>query len=90
MKAASENLVPVTLELGGKSPQVVFADCPDLDAAAQARAARQVPAPAARVIRAAGRSDGGHWPFTIDALGITGVSSSCRKRMSSSLRKTFT
>ncbi len=30
--AASENTVPVTLELGGKSPQVVFADA-DLDAA---------------------------------------------------------
>jgi len=30
--AAAENLVPVTLELGGKSPQVVFADA-DLDAA---------------------------------------------------------
>ena len=31
-KAAAENLVPVTLELGGKSPQVVFDDA-DLDAA---------------------------------------------------------
>ena len=31
-KAAAENIVPVTLELGGKSPQVVFADA-DLDAA---------------------------------------------------------
>jgi aldehyde dehydrogenase (NAD+) len=31
-KAAAENLVPVTLELGGKSPQVVFADA-DLDKA---------------------------------------------------------
>ncbi len=31
-KAAAENVVPVTLELGGKSPQVVFADA-DLDAA---------------------------------------------------------
>lgn len=30
--AASRNVVPVTLELGGKSPQVVFADA-DLDAA---------------------------------------------------------
>jgi len=30
--AAAQNLVPVTLELGGKSPQVVFADA-DLDAA---------------------------------------------------------
>ncbi|MEM6391079.1 MAG: aldehyde dehydrogenase family protein, partial [Pseudomonadota bacterium] len=30
--AASQNVVPVTLELGGKSPQVVFADA-DLDAA---------------------------------------------------------
>ena len=26
-KAASEKLVPVTLELGGKSPMIVFADC---------------------------------------------------------------
>ncbi|SFC03439.1 aldehyde dehydrogenase family protein [Tropicimonas isoalkanivorans] len=31
-KAAGENVVPVTLELGGKSPQVVFADA-DLEAA---------------------------------------------------------
>ncbi len=30
--AAAQNLVPVTLELGGKSPQIVFADA-DLDAA---------------------------------------------------------
>ncbi|WP_082236067.1 aldehyde dehydrogenase family protein [Halobacillus massiliensis] len=27
MKAAAENVVPVTLELGGKSPNIVFADC---------------------------------------------------------------
>ena len=31
-RAASENIVPVTLELGGKSPQLVFADA-DLDRA---------------------------------------------------------
>ncbi len=31
-KAAAENVVPVTLELGGKCPQIVFADA-DLDAA---------------------------------------------------------
>ena len=31
-KAASENVVPVTLELGGKSPQLVFEDA-DIDAA---------------------------------------------------------
>ena len=31
-KAAAENIVPVTLELGGKSPQIVFEDA-DLDAA---------------------------------------------------------
>jgi aldehyde dehydrogenase (NAD+) len=31
-KAAAENIVPVTLELGGKSPQLVFADA-DLDRA---------------------------------------------------------
>nr|WP_232822976.1 aldehyde dehydrogenase family protein [Oceanibium sediminis] len=30
--AAGKNIVPVTLELGGKSPQLVFADC-DLEAA---------------------------------------------------------
>ncbi|SES91742.1 aldehyde dehydrogenase (NAD+) [Oceanobacillus limi] len=29
-KAANENVVPVTLELGGKSPNIVFADC-DID-----------------------------------------------------------
>jgi len=34
MKAASENLVPVTLELGGKSPAIVHADYP-LDRAAE-------------------------------------------------------
>jgi aldehyde dehydrogenase (NAD+) len=34
-RAATENLTPVTLELGGKSPQVVFADA-DLDAAVAA------------------------------------------------------
>ncbi|MBN2906575.1 MAG: aldehyde dehydrogenase family protein [Rhodobacteraceae bacterium] len=32
VQAAAQNVVPVTLELGGKSPQVVFADA-DLDAA---------------------------------------------------------
>nr|WP_165832176.1 aldehyde dehydrogenase [Caulobacter radicis] len=36
--AAQSNLKRVSLELGGKSPQIVFADCPDLDAAAQAAA----------------------------------------------------
>jgi len=35
MKAAAENLVPVRLELGGKSPNVVFADA-DLDRAVPA------------------------------------------------------
>lgn len=34
--AATSNLKHVSLELGGKSPQVVFADVPDLDAAAEA------------------------------------------------------
>jgi acyl-CoA reductase-like NAD-dependent aldehyde dehydrogenase len=33
MKAAAENVVPVTLELGGKSPNIVFADA-DLEEAA--------------------------------------------------------
>ncbi|WP_150326504.1 aldehyde dehydrogenase family protein, partial [Enterobacter hormaechei] len=32
VRAAAENHVPVTLELGGKSPQIVFADA-DLEAA---------------------------------------------------------
>jgi gamma-glutamyl-gamma-aminobutyraldehyde dehydrogenase len=36
--AAESNLKRVSLELGGKSPQIVFADCPDLDAAAEAAA----------------------------------------------------
>ncbi|MGR4866790.1 aldehyde dehydrogenase [Caulobacter sp. LARHSG274] len=36
--AAQSNLKRVSLELGGKSPQIVFADCPDLDAAAEAAA----------------------------------------------------
>jgi aldehyde dehydrogenase (NAD+) len=34
MRAAADRLVPVTLELGGKSPNIVFADA-DLDAAAR-------------------------------------------------------
>ncbi len=33
--SADSNLKRVSLELGGKSPQIVFADCDDLDAAAQ-------------------------------------------------------
>lgn len=33
MKAAAENVVPVTLELGGKSPNIVFSDC-DMEQAA--------------------------------------------------------
>ncbi len=39
--AAAENLNRVTLELGGKSPQIVFADA-DLDAAANGRRGRRV------------------------------------------------
>ncbi|MBU6473455.1 MAG: aldehyde dehydrogenase [Alphaproteobacteria bacterium] len=34
--AGQSNLKRVSLELGGKSPQIVFAGCPDLDAAAEA------------------------------------------------------
>ncbi|MDI7773986.1 aldehyde dehydrogenase [Asticcacaulis sp. EMRT-3] len=36
--SADSNLKRVSLELGGKSPQIVFADCDDLDAAAEAAA----------------------------------------------------
>lgn len=36
--SADSNLKRVSLELGGKSPQIVFDDCADLDAAAQAAA----------------------------------------------------
>ena len=36
--AGQSNLKRVSLELGGKSPQIVFADCPDMEAAAQAAA----------------------------------------------------
>jgi gamma-glutamyl-gamma-aminobutyraldehyde dehydrogenase len=36
--AADSNLKRVSLELGGKSPHIVFADYPDLDRAAQAAA----------------------------------------------------
>ena len=32
--SGQSNLKRISLELGGKSPQIVFADCPDLDAAA--------------------------------------------------------
>jgi gamma-glutamyl-gamma-aminobutyraldehyde dehydrogenase len=37
--SASSNLKRVFLELGGKSPNIVFADAPDLDSAAKASAA---------------------------------------------------
>lgn len=33
--SGQSNLKRVSLELGGKSPQIIFADCPDLDAAAE-------------------------------------------------------
>ncbi len=36
--AAQSNMKRVALECGGKSPQIVMADCPDFDAAAQAAA----------------------------------------------------
>lgn len=36
--AGQSNLKRVSLELGGKSPQIVFPDCPDMDAAAEAAA----------------------------------------------------
>jgi gamma-glutamyl-gamma-aminobutyraldehyde dehydrogenase len=34
--SGESNLKRVSLELGGKSPQIIFADCPDFEAAAQA------------------------------------------------------
>jgi coniferyl-aldehyde dehydrogenase len=40
MRAASENLVPVTLELGGKSPAIVGADCSMRTAAARIMAGK--------------------------------------------------
>ena len=36
--SGESNLKRISLELGGKSPQIVFADCPDMEAAAQAAA----------------------------------------------------
>ncbi len=36
MRTAADQLKKVTLELGGKSPNLVFADCPDLDRAVEA------------------------------------------------------
>ena len=36
--SGESNLKRVSLELGGKSPQIVFADCPDMEGAAQAAA----------------------------------------------------
>jgi gamma-glutamyl-gamma-aminobutyraldehyde dehydrogenase len=36
--SGESNLKRVSLELGGKSPQIVFADCPDMEAAAEAAA----------------------------------------------------
>ena len=36
--AANSNLKRAWMELGGKSPNIVFADCPDMDAAAAAAA----------------------------------------------------
>ncbi|MCO6412005.1 MAG: aldehyde dehydrogenase [Thiogranum sp.] len=36
--AADSNLKKVWMELGGKTPNIIFADCPDLDAAARAAA----------------------------------------------------
>jgi len=36
--SGQSNLKRVSLELGGKSPQIVFPDCPDMDAAAEAAA----------------------------------------------------
>ena len=41
-KMAAENVVPVVMELGGKSPNIVFADA-DLDLAAQGVAERDLP-----------------------------------------------
>jgi aldehyde dehydrogenase len=59
MQYASENLIPVTLELGGKSPNIFFADIMDADddyfdkaskasPCSRSIRARSAPAPAAR------------------------------------------
>lgn len=50
--AAADNHVPVTLELGGKSPQIVFDDA-DLDAAMPVLLAAIIRTPARRARRAA-------------------------------------
>ncbi|PCI34595.1 MAG: coniferyl aldehyde dehydrogenase [Alphaproteobacteria bacterium] len=42
MKAAAENLTPVTLELGGKSPTVILPDCDIADAALRIASAKMV------------------------------------------------
>ena len=59
MKNAAETLKRITFELGGKSPNIVFADA-DLDAAVDGRDARHVPEPGPVLLRGQPAVRAGH------------------------------